>query len=137
MGVYPLLEQPTGNESRGLGAGHLRAFLPIWVQKSFGDWTTYGGGGYWFNQDNRLGDKDYWFFGWLLQRKVTDKLTIGGEIFHQTSPNIAVPETTGFNIGAIYDVDEHNHLLVSAGRGLQNADETNQFSWYLGYQLTW
>ncbi len=137
VGVYPLLEQPTGNESHGLGAGHLRAFLPVWIQKSFGDWTTYGGGGYWFNQDNQLGDKDYWFFGWLLQRKVTDKLTIGGEIFHQTSPNIAVPDMTGFNIGAIYDFDEHNHLLASAGRGLQNANETNQFSWYLGYQLTW
>ena len=84
-----------------------------------------------------MGDKDYWFFGWLLQRKITDKLTIGGEIFHQTSPNIAVPETTGFNIGAIYDFDEHNHFLVSAGQGIENTNDTNQFSWYLGYQLTW
>ncbi len=137
VAVYPMIEEPTGNESRGLGAGHFRAFLPIWIQKSFGDWTTYGGGGYWFNQDNLLGDKDYWFFSWLLQRKVFEKLTIGGEIYHQTSPNITLPEMTGFNIGAIYDFDEHNHLLVSAGRGLENANDTNQFSWYLGYQLTW
>jgi hypothetical protein len=42
--MFPLLELPTGNEHRGLGAGHVSAFLPIWVQKSFGEWTTYGGG---------------------------------------------------------------------------------------------
>ena len=137
VGLYPLLELPTGDQSRGLGEGHLHAFLPIWIQKGFGDWTTYGGGGYWFNQDSQFGDKDYWFFGWLLQRKITDKLTIGGEIFHQTSPNIAIPETTGFNIGAIYDFDEHNHFLVSTGRAVENTNATNQFSWYLGYQLTW
>jgi hypothetical protein len=33
-----------------------------------GDWTTYGGGGYWINQ-GRVDDKNYWFFGALLQRK--------------------------------------------------------------------
>jgi hypothetical protein len=33
-------------------------------------------------------------------------------------------------------VDEHNHILASVGAGLQNASTTNQFSWYLAYQLT-
>lgn len=137
VGLYPLLELPTGDESRGLGAGHPRAFLPLWVQKSFGDWTTYGGGGYWFNRDPSLGDKDYLFFGWLLQRKITDKLTLGGEIFHQTASTIGGKESTGFNLGGFYDIDTHNHLLFSAGRGLQNAEATNRFSWYLGWQITW
>ena len=56
-----MLELPTGNESRGLGEGRLHAFLPVWIQKSFADWTTYGGGGYWFNRDIDFGDRDYWF----------------------------------------------------------------------------
>ena len=137
VGLYPLLELPSGDESRGLGAGHLRAFLPLWVQKSFGDWTTYGGGGYWINQDGRLGDEDYLFLGWLLQRKITEKLTLGGEIFHQTAYNFGGKDSTGLNLGGIYDLDEHNHVLFSAGRGLQNADNTNQFSWYLGWQITY
>ena len=47
VGVFPLLEAPTGNAQRGLGAGHAREFLPLWLQKSFGAWMTYGGGGYW------------------------------------------------------------------------------------------
>jgi hypothetical protein len=141
IGVYPLVELPTGNESLGLGAGNLRAYFPLWIQKSFGDWTTYGGGGYWINHGDDTLNRDYWFFGWLLQRQVTKQLAIGGEIFHQTATVVfggteSGAATTGFNIGAIYDFDEHNHLLVSAGAGLQNAAATNLFSWYIGYQIT-
>ena len=44
IGVFPLVEAPTGDARRGLGAGHTREFLPLWLQKSFGGWTTYGGG---------------------------------------------------------------------------------------------
>jgi hypothetical protein len=135
FGFFPLVELPTGNEKRGLGAGHVLAFLPIWVQKSFGDWTSYGGGGYWINQGSD-GDKNYWFVGWLLQRKVTDKLTIGGEIFHQTADAIDAEDSTGLNIGTIYDFNEHNHLLLSTGRGFQNVSDTNRFSFYVGYQIT-
>jgi hypothetical protein len=143
IGVYPLVELPTGNEARSLGAGYVRAYFPLWIQKSVGDWTTYGGGGYWINQGDGTANRDYWFFGWLLQRQVTKQLAIGGEVFHQTSTvafgatnPAATRPTTGFNIGAVYDFDQHHHLLVSVGTGLQNAPDTNLFSWYLGYQIT-
>lgn len=136
VGVFPFLEVPTGDESRGLGAGHWRAYLPLWVQKSFDDWTTYGGGGYWINHGGYSIDKDYWYFGWLLQRKLTEKLAIGAELFHQTADTIGSKDSSGFNLGAIYDFDDHNHLLISMGRGLQNASDTNQFSWYIAYQIT-
>ena len=72
----------------------------------------------------------------LWQRKVTDKLSVGGEIFHQTADTIDAHDSTGFNIGAIYDINEHNRLLFSAGRGLQNPSDTNVFSWYVGYLIT-
>ena len=135
VAVFPLVQLPTGDESRGLGAGHVLVFLPMWVQKSFGDWTIDGGGGYWINQGG-VGDKNYWFSGLLLQRKVTDKLSVGGEIFHQTADTVDGDDSTGFNFGAIYDFNEHDHFLFSAGRGLQNADTTNDFSWYVGFLLT-
>jgi len=143
VGIFPLVELPTGNESLSLGAGYIRAYFPIWIQKSFGDWTTYGGGGYWINHGDDTVNRDYWFVGWLLQRQVTKQLAIGGEVFHQTATlafgatdTAFTQATTGFNIGAIYDFDEHNHLLVSLGAGLQNASATNLVSWYVGYQIT-
>ncbi len=134
VAVFPLLQLPTGDESRGLGAGHALGFLPIWAQKSFGEWTADVGGGYWINQG--AGDKNYWFFGALLQRKVTDKLSVGGEVFHQTADTDGGDDSTGFNLGAIYDFNERDHFVFSAGRGLQNADTTNVFSWYVGFLLT-
>jgi len=83
VAVYPLLEVPTGDASKGLGAtGKMREFLPVWLQKDFDEWTTYGGGGYWNNPG--LGNKNYWFFGGVLQRKTTDSLTARGRII---SPN--------------------------------------------------
>lgn len=137
VAAFPLIELPTGNENRGLGAGHVRAFLPVWVQKSFGEWTTYGGGGYWINQDDNLGDKNYWFAGWLLERKVTETLTLGGEVFHQTSDTVDGVDSTGFNLGGIYNFNEHNNFLFSAGRGFQHASETNLYSWYIAWQFTY
>ena len=143
LGVYPLVELPTGDVTRGLGAGYVRAYFPLWIQKNFGEWTTYGGGGYWINHGDGTADRDYWFVGWLLQRQVTKQLAIGGEIFHQTSTvafgatnPIYTQPTTGFNVGAIYDFDDDHHLLVSVGAGLQNASTTNEFSWYVAYQIT-
>ena len=74
---------------------------------------------------------------------MTKQLAIGAEIFHQTATlefgatDIAATKpTTGFNIGAMYDFDEHNHLLMSFGGGLQNASYSNLYSWYIGYQIT-
>ena len=115
VGVFPLVEVPTGNSRRGLGAGYFQEFLPVWIQKDFGDWTTYGGGGYWINPGP--GNRNFWFTGWLLQRKITEKLTLGGEVFYQTANMDGRSASTGFNLGGQYDFTDNYHLLFSAGRG--------------------
>ncbi|MGB8365565.1 MAG: hypothetical protein ACLQUZ_14250 [Rhizomicrobium sp.] len=115
VGIFPLVEVPTGDAKRGLGAGEWQEFLPLWVQKDFGKWTTYGGGGYWINPGP--GNQNYWFFGWLLQCQVTDDFALGAEVFHQTSSMIGRSASSGFNVGGIYDFTEHYHLLFSSGRG--------------------
>jgi hypothetical protein len=144
VAIFPKLEVPTGDAARGLGTGRTHAFVPLWVQKDFGDWTTYGGGGYWINPGP--GNKNFWFAGWVLQRKITDKLALGVELFHQTPNaigglqstgfNFGSLPSTGFNIGGIYDFTDHYHFLFSFGKGLQHAKETNEFSWYIGLLVT-
>lgn len=134
VATFPAINIPTGDADNGLGAGHTRFFLPLWVQKSFGDGTTYGGGGYWRNPG--LDNRDYWFFGWEVQRKLTERLILGAEVFHQTADEVGGSESTGFNVGSIFDVSGSHHLLFSAGRGIQQAATTNEFTYYLGYLLT-
>ena len=59
VAVFPAIFFPTRVGSRRLGAGHVIGFLPVWAQKSFGEWTTYGGGGYWINQDEATGERTF------------------------------------------------------------------------------
>lgn len=139
VGIFPLVEAPTGNAHKGLGAGYWQEFLPLWIQKDWGKWTTYGGGGYWINPGP--GNRDYWFCGWLLQRQLTEQFALGAEVFHQTASMDGRSASSGFNVGGIYDFTEHYHLLVSAGRGgLQYAVDAAAVgypsTYYLAFQWT-
>ena len=103
----------------------------MWLQKSAGLWTTYGGGGYWINPGT--GNKNWWFMGWLLQRRVTSFLTLGAEALHATPKEVDGASSTGFNAGGIVDFSEMNHFLFSAGHSIQGQ---SRFQCYVAYQLT-
>jgi hypothetical protein len=131
IGTFPLVELPTGQRKRGLGSGHAEVFLPLWLQKSFAPWTTYGGAGYWINPGK--GNHNWWFIGWLLQRELTRGLTAGLEVFHETPSESGGQSDSKFNVGAIYDFSDLYHLLVSAGHTFQGP---NEFQAYVALQLT-
>jgi hypothetical protein len=131
VGIFPLLEVPTGRESDGLGSGHVQAFLPLWVQKSFGDWTVYGGGGYGINPG--AGNENWGFGGLVVQRHVTKNVLLGAEVYHRTTIAIGSRSDTAFNLGTVIDFTEHQHLLFSAGRSI---DGPTDFQVYVAYQFT-
>lgn len=130
-GIFPLVEIPTGDSDRGLGSGHVPMFLPLWLQKSWGEWTTYGGGGYWINPGG--GNRNFWQLGWLGQREITKALTLGAEIFHFSRDSDAGRDRTGYNVGGIFNLSEEHHILFSAGSDIAG---NNRLSAYAGYQLT-
>jgi len=127
IGIFPLVLLPTGSRGRGLGAGTTQVLLPVWIQKSFGPWTTYGGGGVHLAS----GDDDL-VGGWLLERKLLDALTLGTEVFC-TIPLNEGPVELQVNVGLIVDFSDRHHLLVSAGPAF-GGDTRAQG--YLAYQLT-
>ena len=108
-GVFPLLEIPTGDRQRGLGGGHVQLFLPLWLQKSYGDWLTYGGGGYWINPG--AGNHDWGFLGWQLQRQLLPNFSIGTEVFHTTVQEEGGEAETRFNVGMGLDLSDLQHVL--------------------------
>ena len=108
----------------------MQAFLPLWIQKSFGPWTTYGGGGYTFNRGS--GSQDFWSLGWQLQRTVHEGGAVGAEVFHRSALEVGADAETRFNVGLVLDFGEHHHLLASGGSGLGSSG----FQGYLAYQLT-
>jgi len=132
VGIFPLLELPAGSAENNLGNGHLQAFLPVWLQKSWGSWTAYGGGG---DGVNSLSGAGNWgFVGALLQKQVLTNLVIGVELYHQTAYQTDFPNLgTAFNIGTVIDLSEQHHLLFSAGRSLSGPVG---FQCYAAYQFT-
>ncbi len=131
IGTFPQLELPTGDASRGLGSGHVRLFLPVWLQKSFGKLQTYGGGGYWINPGE--GNRDWWFAGWQAQLQITRFLAPGFEIFYQTPDVEGGSDQAHFNVGFVLDFGEHHHVLFSIGRAFHGCDCSHA---YVSYLLT-
>ncbi len=131
VGTFPILDLPTGDGGTGLGSGHARLLVPVWLQKGIGKWLTYGGGGCrWALGEPGRGS---WFAGWELQRQLLPAVAAGGELFHATPGQDQPSAETGFDLGAIVDLSGLHHLLLSAGRDLQGPA---RFTGYAAWQLT-
>jgi hypothetical protein len=129
VGTFPVVTLPTGSAARGLGEGGATVLLPIWLQKSWGPWTTYGGIGYRIRA--AATDADSWFFGWQGQRQI-GMVAIGAEVYRETESARTLAGATGFNVGAQIDISEQHHLLVSFGAG-QGPQKLHA---YFGWQMT-
>ena len=132
IGIFPMVELPTGDAGRGLGNGRAWFRLPLWLQKSFGPWTTYGGGGAALN--SAPGQHDYPFGGWLVQRDLGDHLTLGGELFAQGRTTDQDQGFAAVNLGGYYKFTDHFNCLFSAGHSLAGSQHT---LWYFGLYWTW
>jgi hypothetical protein len=132
IGIFPLLELPTGNSRLGLGNGQVWARLPVWLQKTHGRWTTYGGGGY---QINRApGMKDSAFAGWLVQRQLAKKLVLGAELYYQQAQSVGAREQSGLDTGGYYSFRENLSLLFMMGLSVHG--ERHDVG-YVGLYYTW
>ncbi len=126
VGIFPQIELPTGDTGRGLGNGQAWCKLPVWLQRSWGDWTSYGGGGYAINQ--APGMNNYWYGGWLLQKNLDRNVTLGGELFAQQGSDVIL------NFGGYGALSENTSLLFTLGRTLSAND---RYFGYLGFYWTW
>lgn len=145
IGMFPLVELPTGDQSKGLGNGRTWIKVPIWLEKNFGPWTSYGGAGYAYNP--APGQRDYFYGGLLVQRTLSPKLTLGGEVFLQGAQVDSDPRVSSagiqvagarssalWNFGGSYNFTPDFSLLFTAGHSFQG--DGNQVL-YLGFYRTW
>jgi hypothetical protein len=132
IGIYPAIELPTGDTDRGLGSGRSWYKLPIWLQKSWGEWTVDGGGGYALNDSP--GTRNYGFGGLLVQREFGEHLSLGGEVFAQEASTVDERGFTLFNLGGTYNFTSDFSLLFSIGHSFTG--QRNAVA-YLGLYWTW
>jgi len=122
IAFYPSVQIPT--------SGHIVTLLPFWLQKSFGPWTTFGGGGLYINPGP--GKRDYTFAGGALERTISPGTTLGLELFHQGADTIGGSDTTAANVGLLSQLGEHHAVLFSFGRAFHGPD---RFAAYASYEF--
>jgi len=114
VSAYPQIQVPTGREEEGLGGGHYRIFLPVWLQKSFGAWSVCGGGGWWRNPG--ADERDFAVGGLLVQRQFGETAFLGLEVFHQQASSTEAPASTAWNVGGGITLSPHLQAIASGGR---------------------
>jgi len=134
IGTFTMFEVPSGDSSHGLGVGKTWYKVPLWAQKSFGPWTTYGGGG--VTVIPVAGYRDYPFAGWLLQREFSKKLTLASEVFYHGRATADSRYSTGLDLGGYYKFHgaDRFQLLFCYGHSVAGQPETYG---YLGLYWTW
>jgi len=130
IGTFPILEIPTIKNPE-LSNGKTKIYLPVWLQKSWGKLTTYGGAGYWINPGTN--NKNWIFSGWEIQYDFSKVITLGGEIYYHSANTKDSSYETGFNIGGSLNPSEKIHFIFSAGHTFT---KDNAFTSYLGLLFT-
>ena len=74
--------------------------------------------------------------GGVVTYQLFPKLQLGVELFHQTADGDGTPATSSVGLGARYDINDTCHLLGYIRRGIQNASETDRYSWYASVLFT-
>jgi len=132
VSVFPRVFLPS--PTRNLGNPAASLLLPVWVQKDWnGGWSAFGGGGC---VVSGRAAQDFCLTGGVVTYQLLSKLQLGVELFHQTADHIGTLATSSIGIGARYDINDTYHLLGYIRRGIENAAEADQFSWYASVLFT-
>ena len=130
--VFPALTLPTA--PRTFDTGHPTLFLPVWLEKDFGKWSTFGGGGYTLSPGR--GQRNSALVGWAVTRSFGKRLNLGVELYHQTPTTVGGPAITNLGFGAIYQMTTHWALMASGGPGLQTPSRSGASAFYASLQFT-
>jgi hypothetical protein len=129
--IFPQVVLPSGDAKRGLGAGAAQVLLPLWLQKSWGPWTSFGGGGYWINPG--AGNRNWTFLGAALLRDLGESVTVGMEWFYHSAAKVDDIDGLGSNLGLEWNFGPDRSLVFSAGRDLVWGNTT--FTGFAAYRL--
>lgn len=132
VAIFPRLFLPSA--STMIGERHASVLFPLWLEKDWGSWSAFGGGGC---EINRGGDsQNFCMAGAVVTNQITKPLQIGVELFHQTPDTQGNRATTLVGAGFRYDLSENFHLLGYLGRGIANVDATDRYNWYTSVLFT-
>lgn len=134
ISFYPSVEFAIGRSGPGIDDGGMRISLPLWAQKDMGVWSVFGGGGYRISTGATARNSVFMGAGFL--RQFGANFRIGAELFHETPKEERARGETGFNIGAVCDLNEMLHLAGSIGSKFSDPKRFEGVSYYAALEWT-
>ena len=131
VALFPKIELPTAG--RRFGPGRVGCSIPVWAQKDFGAWSVFGGGGWTLNPGT--GNRNFGFGGVAVTRGVMKTLTIGAELYHQTSDAIGTRASTGLGVGASWRVAPRWSIIGSGGPLIRHRETPDDYAVYLALEF--
>lgn len=131
LAVFPQVSIPVGPDVRGASVTGL---LPVWLQKSSGPWTAFGGGGWVRNPGSD--QRNYQIYGAALQRELSEGLEVGVELFGQTRTAARSPGSTAAGFALLYDLSQTWHLVGSVNTALAGARGNDRCAFNLALKWT-
>jgi hypothetical protein len=126
VAIFPRVILPTAG--RRFGSGKVGLLLPVWAQKDMGDWSLFGGGGYAINPGR--GNRNFVEAGAALTRAISERLSIGAEITHESADAKGGRGTTALGFGGIYRLHGPFSLLAAGGPTLGPVRDGPRFNVY-------
>ena len=123
---FPRVIVATGGSR--FSTGHTALLLPVWLSKEYGAWSLFGGGGYEVNPGG--GQRSFWISGFGATRALSERLSVGAELYHHSRDADEGRSLTGINFGALYRFTPHWSLIGSMGPGVQNASREGSYDFY-------
>jgi hypothetical protein len=130
VAVVPAIVLPTASGPDSFRK--VRAFLPIWLEKSWKGWSLISGGGYTINPG--AGNRDYPQAHIAIIRQANERLSIGIEAKRQGPDSVGGRPTTLLGAGASLSLGGPASLLVSAGPTFVD-DQTTRWHVFSAIQL--
>jgi hypothetical protein len=132
IAFFPRLFLPSA--SGAVGPRHASVLLPVWLERDWGGWSSFGGGGCAINHG---GDsRNYCLASWALAYQLRPDLQLGAELVYQSPDTYGMPSALSAGAGVRYDFNNIYHLLAYAGPGLRDPGAAERYSWYASILFT-
>ncbi len=130
LAFAPIFTLPAGDSNKGLGNGQVGILIPLWLQKTWGSWSSYGGGGYTINTGKDM--HNFFMGGIVIQKALTESWILGAELFGQGTSSINNDAFAQITVGGYYLFNPNFNTMLSLGCSILGQSQTYGF-----FGFTW
>jgi hypothetical protein len=123
VSIYPQIQMPTehSNDTE-------KFFLPLWAQKTTGNTTVFGGGGW--ERNTGFDNENFWSGGIADTYQFSKVINAGVELYGNTAEVIGQRGSASLGVGMNDDFSEIHSIVVSIGASFMGERDLHAYAAY-------